>query len=59
MTITEAAQLVIQAGAMGKGGDVLFWIWESQLKFMTYWKWSALRFSIKSKDNQKEISKLK
>jgi FlaA1/EpsC-like NDP-sugar epimerase len=23
MTISEAAQLVIQAGAMGKGGDVL------------------------------------
>lgn len=30
MTIPEAAQLVIQAGAMGTGGDVLFSTWVSQ-----------------------------
>ena len=34
MTITEAAQLVIQAGAMAKGGDVFILIWAIQLKFM-------------------------
>ncbi len=32
MTIPEAAQLVIQAGAMGTGGDVFYWIWVSLLK---------------------------
>lgn len=30
MTIPEAAQLVIQAGAMGKGGMCLCWIWGNE-----------------------------
>ena len=35
MTITEAAQLVIQAGAMGKGGDVFVLDMGKPIKFMT------------------------
>jgi FlaA1/EpsC-like NDP-sugar epimerase len=30
MTIPEAAQLVLQAGALGQGGMYLYWIWGSQ-----------------------------
>ena len=33
MTIPEAVQLVLQSGAMAKGGMFLCWIWENQLKF--------------------------
>ena len=32
MTITEAAQLVLQAAVLSKGGDLFCLIWESQLK---------------------------
>ena len=55
MTITEAAQLVIQAGAMGKGGDVFVLdmgkpikIYDLALKMIQL---SGL--ALKSKDNQK------
>mgnify|MGYP001967045267 FL=1 len=55
MTITEAAQLVIQAGAMGTGGDVFVLdmgkpikIYDLALKMIQL---SGL--SLKSKDNQK------
>lgn len=30
MLIPEAAQLVLQAGAYAKGGEILFLIWENQ-----------------------------
>ena len=32
MTVSEAANLVIQAGTMARGGKFLFWIWAIQLK---------------------------
>ena len=34
MLIPEAAQLVLQAGAYAKGGEIFILIWVNQLKFM-------------------------
>jgi FlaA1/EpsC-like NDP-sugar epimerase len=34
MTIQEACQLVLEAGAMGKGGEIYILTWENQLKLL-------------------------
>ena len=36
MLIPEAAQLVIQAGALAKGGEIFVLIWENQLKLISW-----------------------
>ncbi|MFQ8978730.1 MAG: polysaccharide biosynthesis protein [Veillonella sp.] len=41
MTIPEASQLVLQAGAMGKGGEVFLWTWANRLKLSIWLEYDS------------------